>query len=136
MPRTLGGFEGAGGAGGSSTLSGPRVIEQALAPEQVLPAQFYEVWCCTKPTTPERELAVSVLFQAAMDLVKCRNAAKGRKRRLYREAYQWVLSDDRSWPFSFVNLCDMLNFSPPYLRRQLLRNARSDWRSLQIGAAA
>ena len=113
-----------------------RGLEHSIAPEQILPEQFHEVWCSTKTNTPERELAVSVLCQAALDLSKCRNAVKGRKRRLYREAYQWVLSDDRNWPFSFVNLCDMLSLSPPYLRRQLLRNARPDLMTIHLGHAA
>jgi len=134
MPRIDVGLDGGIAAGATNPPTGHRLFEHAIAPEQILPEQFYEVWCCTKTTTPERELAVSVLCQAALDLAKCRNAPKGRKRRLYREAYQWVLSDDRSWPFSFVNLCDLLNLSPPYLRRQLLLNARPD--ALRLGQAA
>jgi len=34
--------------------------------------------------------------------------------------YQWVASDCRQWPFSFVNICEILDLSPQALRAQLL----------------
>ncbi len=94
--------------------------EDLLTPEQVLPAQFYDPWHHSKTLGPERMLAVAVLWQAAMDLQKFRYAPRRKKQRLYREAYQWVASDERGWAYSFVNLCDMLSVSPQYLRRELL----------------
>ena len=36
------------------------------------------------------------------------------------EAYKWVASGDRSWPYSFVNLCEALKLSPEYLRAGML----------------
>ncbi len=102
--------------GSSAILS-----EDLLTPEQILPVQFQELWHKSRTLTPERVLATAVLWQAAMDLQKFRYAPRRKKQRLYREAYQWVASNDRSWPYSFVNLCDMLSVSVQYLRRELLR---------------
>jgi hypothetical protein len=110
-------------------------LEQAVSPDQVLPVQFHEVWQHGGGQSPERELAVSVLAQAALDIEKCREAQHGRKRRIYREAYNWVASDDRSWPYSFLNLCDTLGFSPAFLRTRLLSDAPSAWER-PVGAAA
>jgi hypothetical protein len=36
------------------------------------------------------------------------------------EAYKWVASDDHSWPYSFVSLCDALDVAPEWLRPRLL----------------
>jgi hypothetical protein len=44
---------------------------------------------------------------------------------LYREAYQWVVSDDRSWPYSFLNICDLLGLCAGALRAELLRSERA-----------
>ena len=42
------------------------------------------------------------------------------RQRLYWEAYAWVASNDRSWPYSFVNLCELLDMVPDAVRQQLL----------------
>ena len=36
------------------------------------------------------------------------------------EAYRWVASDDRKWPYSFRNVAEMLDVAPERLRTQLL----------------
>lgn len=105
--------------GGRPRTSGI-LSEDLLTPEQILPVQFQDLWHRSRTLTPERLLAVAVLWQAAMDLQKFRYAPRRKKQRLYREAYQWVASDDRAWPYSFVNLCDMLSVSTQCLRRELL----------------
>jgi hypothetical protein len=37
--------------------------------------------------------------------------------RLVNEARAWVMSNDSSWPFSFVSICDSLNISVSAVRR-------------------
>lgn len=101
-------------------------LEDSLAPEQVLPVQFYALWRTTKHITPERELAAAVLYQAALDLATFRSAGNPRKRQLYWKAYHWVSANDASWPYSFVNLCDTLGIRTENLRRRLLSNP-ADW---------
>ena len=68
----------------------------------------------------EEVLAAAVLRLAFEDLQKYRNATETRSRRAFREAYVWVKSDERRWPFSFLNVCDMLDLSPGPLRSKLL----------------
>lgn len=41
-----------------------------------------------------------------------------RKKRLFREAKQWIFSDDIQWPFSFVNICYNLGMEPTSVRRK------------------
>jgi hypothetical protein len=73
--------------------------------------------------TSQRELASGILKQAAQDLRRFHGATSGIRRDLYLDAYRWVLSDDCSWPFSFLNVCQLLNFAPESLRQELLTDA-------------
>ncbi|MGH7826300.1 MAG: hypothetical protein ACREQ7_14140 [Candidatus Binatia bacterium] len=46
--------------------------------------------------------------------------AKGRRaQRLFREVDEWISVDDWSWPFSFVNICEVLELDPGYIRTGL-----------------
>jgi hypothetical protein len=99
------------------------VPEDLLVPEAALPSQFEDVWHHTRAISPERALALAVLEQAVADLQKHRFAKRRRQQRLYMEAYRWVTSGDRSWPFSFVNLCEVLDVDPNVMRAHLLGDA-------------
>jgi hypothetical protein len=101
------------------------VSDDILVPEAALPAQFHDIWHKTRAVTPERALALAVLWEAVLDLDKYRFAQRRRQQRLYWEAYEWVTSDDRSWPYSFANLCDTVGLTVEPVRKQLLGELRS-----------
>ena len=42
------------------------------------------------------------------------------EREFYLDAYRWVMSDDCSWPFSFLNVCQTLNLAPETVREEVL----------------
>lgn len=69
---------------------------------------------------PERKLAVAVFSQAANDLRKFRHARRGAGYSLYADARNWITSNDRKWPYSFLNLCDVLNLAADAIRAELL----------------
>src|SRR4051794_7440826 len=71
----------------------------------------------------QRELAAGVLKQAAQDLRRFHGATSAIERELYRDAYRWVISDDCSWPFSFLSICHLLKLAPDILRQELLADA-------------
>ena len=73
--------------------------------------------------TSQRELAAGVLKQVARDLRRFHGATSEVERELYLDAYSWVISDDCSWPFSFLNVCQLLNLPPEGLRQELLSDA-------------
>ena len=73
--------------------------------------------------TSQKDLAAGVLKQAAQDLRRFHGATSAIERELYLDAYRWVISDDSSWPFSFLNVCQLLNLAPEILRRELLTDA-------------
>jgi hypothetical protein len=70
--------------------------------------------------TSRRELAAGILEQAALDLRRFHGATSALEREFYLDAYRWVMSDDCSWPFSFLNVCQLLNFAPETVREEVL----------------
>ena len=73
--------------------------------------------------TSRRDLAAGILEQATLDLRRFHGATSGLEREFYLDAYRWVMSDDCSWPFSFLNVCQLLKLSPEILRQDLLDDA-------------
>ena len=70
--------------------------------------------------TGQRDLAAGVLKQVTQDLRRFRDATSAIERELYLDAYLWLTTDDFSWPFSFLNVCQSLNLAPETVREELL----------------
>src|SRR5690349_18965246 len=70
--------------------------------------------------TSRRDLAAEILQQATLDLRRFHGAARGLELEFYLDAYRWVTSDDCSWPFSFLNVCQALNLAPETVREEML----------------
>jgi hypothetical protein len=75
------------------------------------------------PPTPEKGLAVGVLKQAAYDLRRYRTATKAADREVYLDAHSWITAYDSSWPYSFMNVCKLLDLCPELVRAELLADA-------------
>jgi hypothetical protein len=73
--------------------------------------------------TSQRELASGILKQAAQDLRRFHGATSAVERELYFDAYHWIKSHDTAWPFSFLNVCQLLKLAPEILRQDLLDDA-------------
>jgi len=75
------------------------------------------------PPTPEKGLAVGVLKQAAYDLRRYRTATKAADQEVYLDAHSWITAYDSSWPYSFMNVCKLLDLCPEVVRTELLADA-------------
>ena len=75
------------------------------------------------PPTPEKGLAIGVLKQAAYDLRRYRTATKAADREVYLDAHSWITAYDSSWPYSFMNVCKLLDLCPEVVRAELLADA-------------
>ncbi len=64
-------------------------------------------------------LIQSVLEDAIDCFQKQFGAPRFRDYRIAKEAKQWFFTDDYQWPFSFVNICSVLDIDPEYIRRGL-----------------
>lgn len=97
----------------------PGFAEDFLPLTSLMPVQFRDIWVGSSHS-PERELAAAVIEVAANDLRSNRYARRGARQRLYVKAYEWVTSESREWPYSFVNLCETLKLRPAAVRERLL----------------
>ena len=87
----------------------------------MLPAQYASR---VRPAEPQRRLMVAVLRAVIED---CRGGTVYRRSAGYhavdtrgiRQAIAYVASTDRSWPFSFENLCEALGLDADGLRDAL-----------------
>jgi hypothetical protein len=90
-------------------------------------AHFFVPPAESPAATPEKGLALGVLKQAARDLRRFHSATKGGKRELYLDAFSWITAYDFSWPYSFVNVCKLLDVCPEVVRIELLADASLGW---------
>jgi hypothetical protein len=74
---------------------------------------------------PQKRLMLAVLKTVVDDCQgPVAEAAEGRARsdaRAYEQATAYVASTDRSWPFSFENLCEAVGLDPGILRQGIRR---------------
>jgi hypothetical protein len=102
----------------------PLIEEKAMMifqPDILIDEQFQSTHRRRFHLDPERVLMLALLQDAVVcfqehALTKCK-----RKQTLHREAEEWITSDDRSYLFSFENVCETLGFDPNYMREGLLR---------------
>ena len=74
----------------------------------------------TSGRQPEKSLMSAVLLDAVECFQKYLLLHDEYSNRLYKEAENWILDNDREWLFSFINICDALAIDPHYLRQGLL----------------
>ena len=65
-------------------------------------------------------LFTSAFYQAAQDLRRFRGATNKNERELYLDAYRWLTVDERFWPFSFLNVCQLLNLAQDNVHQELI----------------
>lgn len=98
----------------------PMLTENAhgkFADDAVLPIQFFEQQ--RQGLSPELRLQLAIVESAVRDVFQYVAARDRRGRRLYREAIEYIYTDDYEWPSSFASCCLNLGMDPDYLRRGL-----------------
>jgi hypothetical protein len=108
-----------------SRLKGKQMDAFLAASDNARSAHFFTPAPEPPAATPEKGLAAGVLKQAAHDLRRFRTATRGVKRELYLDAYGWITANDFSWPYSFVNVCKLLDVSPEVVRTEIFADASS-----------
>jgi hypothetical protein len=88
-------------------------------PDTLLPTQFFDRSRRRSEHEGERRLMIAILEDAVDVYRKQANARDERGRQLFAEAETWIEDGDRSWLFSFQNICDVLDIDADYLRRGL-----------------
>jgi hypothetical protein len=96
-------------------------IGSLFQPDTLLVEQYLKNFRRKISLEPETTLMLAVLE----DAINCfrDNVAEEseKKKRLFEAAEQWILADDGDWVFSFQNTCEVLGFSPEYVREGLIQ---------------
>ena len=96
-------------------------VQELFQPDTLLPSQFFDRIRRKASFDGERRLMVAIL-EDAVEVYRKQAGARDRKRRLlFEDAESWIESGDRSWIFSFENICDVLGIEAGYLRGGLRR---------------
>ncbi len=98
-----------------------------LEPDTILPAQFFGALRQKAQPDGERRLMVAVLEDGVNCFRKNLFARDQKARQLYLDAEAWITESNRSWFFSFENVCDTLDLDADYIRQGLLK-----WRDEQL----
>ena len=88
-------------------------------PDTLLPSQFFAAMRKKVPQEAEYRLILAILQDAVECFQKHLFSRDHKARQLFEDAEAWIVSDDRDWPFSFVNICEIVNVHPEYLRKGL-----------------
>ena len=103
-------------------------IESLFQPDILLSFQHQATFRRRFNLEPEKLLMLAVLEDAIVCFQDNLGATCKRKQALHTDAEQWILDDDKSYLFSFENVCGALNFDPAYLRRGLM-----GWKESKLG---
>ena len=97
-------------------------MSEFLAPALVLPDQFFAEFSKRPGIDSERRLMLAVLEDAVQCYQRFALARDARGHFEFEEAQRWIASDDREWPFSFENICDVLGLDTEYIREGLRKH--------------
>ena len=88
-------------------------------PDTLRPSQFFDRMRRRTEHDGERRLMIAVLEDAVDVYRKQAEARDPRGEQLFQEAEAWIEDADRTWLFSFQNICDVLDIDADYVRRGL-----------------
>ena len=86
-------------------------------PAIVLPSQL--AYPNLRQRSPEMRLVAAILEDALVLITRQPETCRGRRRREFLEAWNWLWSERRDWPFAFKNVCDLLALDASAVRRRV-----------------
>lgn len=106
-------------------------IATLFQPDSLAAPQFFENLRRRSYPDPTHRLVLAILEDAIRCFQDNLRARDSKRKALHLEAERWILSEDRSWIFSFNNVCEMLGLNPAYVRAGLMR-----WKERQLASRA
>ena len=100
-------------------------------PDALMPEQFFAGLGKEAGAMNERGLMLAILRDAVECFQKYALARDPQGEDLHRDAAEWIFSDEREWPFSFENICDVLGVSAEYIRAGLAPMRKSTARKVR-----
>jgi len=94
-------------------------VQELFQPDTLLPSQYFDRIRRKASADGERRLMVAIL-EDAVDVYRKQAGARDRKRRqMFEDAESWIESADKSWIFSYENICEVLGIDCDYVRKGL-----------------
>ena len=92
-----------------------------LQPDVCIPEDYRRVHRRKVSLQPETALMLAVLEEAINTFEKFAFSNSLRGKTFFHEADRWIRAEDGQWPFSFNNICDLLELDPAWIRAGLAR---------------
>jgi hypothetical protein len=86
-------------------------------PNTILPVQYFTRLQRGSAWTGEQRLMAAILEDAVAVCAKPTAPRASKARHVLRETVRWLRSNDRTWMFSFLRICEMLDLDPGAIRR-------------------
>jgi len=102
-------------------LTSEEKIASLFQPDTLLSDQYFENLRRKTFFEPEKRLMLAVLEDAIRYYQDNWFSRNSKRKRIFDETEEWILTPDSDWVFSFDHVCETLGLSPAYLRRGLLR---------------
>ena len=107
--------------GDRTSLTMDERIGLLFQPDSLLVAQYFETLRRKTLFEPEKRLILAILEDAINCFQDNLLAQDVRRSRLFHEVEEWIVEADSDGVFSFESICEVLGFSPRYVRQGLLR---------------
>lgn len=97
------------------TTSDGGVIEHLLAGGEIVASQIpgRSFW------SREKKLAAAAFTSALINIRDNAGSSHRRRSREVAEDIDWVMSEDSTWPYSFVRLCEVFSLNPVWVRERV-----------------
>ena len=91
------------------------VLPPPLEPRAMMPAQWFTQRERRNAQSSIRRLMYAILEDAVS--VYTSEVRSSRQSRTFQQTRRWIDSNDRTWVFSFLRICEALDLDPDYIRR-------------------
>jgi hypothetical protein len=86
-------------------------------PHTLLPVQYFTRLQRGTAWSGEQRLMAAIMEDAVAVCSKSAPPKTSKERHVLRETLRWVRSNDRTWTFSFLRICETLDLDPSAIRR-------------------
>lgn len=90
-------------------------VAPPLEPRAIMPAQWFTQRERRNARNGIRRLMYAILEDAVS--VYTSEVRSARQSRTFQQTRRWIDSNDRTWVFSFLRICEALDLEPEYIRR-------------------
>jgi hypothetical protein len=99
-------------------------VQESVSIADLVPVEHYDPIMVRAQSSGEYRLLWAVLEDAIYCYLHYADHPSPAMQTLFREAVEWIESDDEEWLCGFVSICRAFQIDPDYLRRGLRRHLR------------